>query len=182
MNNLINISKEWKFKADKIIDEKDLVKTLSAFGSIEFTGSYFYDLMMHGDVDIMVFKEKSFSKEEVFEIFKVLYFGDKFKSCFIKGDWDDIRIGNEFPNGHYIGLKDKVDGEKWKFDLWFVNEDEFEKRNNNLNLKNISEEQKEFILVCKKYRNENGLKVSSQEIYNNVLNCVWKMVDDMRNI
>lgn len=168
--NLINTSKEWKVKADRLLDEKGLVADLSEFGEVHFTGAYSYNLMMHGDLDISIVRENSFSVEEVLEIFKTLYLKGKFRSYFIGGDWDDPRKGVELPRGYYIGLKEKVNGERWKFDLWFLSKEEFEKRADNPKLKLLTEDQKRLILECKQVRNENKLSVTGQEIYDLVLN------------
>jgi hypothetical protein len=180
MNNLINTSKDWKKKADLLLADKNLIETLSKFGKIHFTGAYSYDLMMHGDIDISVVRDEKYTVEEIFEIFKQLYFQGKFRSYFIGGDWDDPRKGQEFPDGYYIGLKEKVNGEKWKFDIWFVNETEYAKRNFNHNLETSPIEQKELILECKKYRNDNKISITGQEIYDMVIGEKWKNLEDFK--
>lgn len=180
MSELTSISKEWNKKADRLLSERDLVETLSKFGEVHFTGAYSYNLMMHGDVDISVVRGQEFSVDEVFEIFRELYFQGKFRSYFIGGDWDDPRKGNEFPKGYYIGLKEKLGGERWKFDIWFVSEKEFAKRNDNPALKGASEQQRELILLCKQYRNEHKLAVTGQEIYDRVLRGEWKSSEDLK--
>ncbi len=180
MDRLTDISKEWKKKADQLLEEKGMVETLSKFGKVHFNGAYAYDLMMHGDIDISISREQAFSIEEVFEIFRQLYFAGKFRSYFIGGDWDDPRKGKEFPNGYYIGLKEKTNGERWKIDIWFVSESEQSNRNENANLYTITEDQKELILVCKQYRNDHKLSVTGQEIYDNVLGGKWKSIDDFK--
>lgn len=167
--DLITQSKEWKSKADNLLAEKDLVADLSSYGKVCFTGAYSYNLMMHGDIDISIVREDAFSVEEVLEIFKSLYLKGKFRSYFIGGDWDDPRKGVEFPKGYYIGLKEKINGEKWKFDLWFLSEQEFNKRSDNPKLSSLTEDQKKLILDCKRARNENKLAISGQEIYDLVL-------------
>jgi len=134
--------------------------------------------MMHGDVDITVVRDQEFSIEEVFEIFRELYFQGKFRSYFIGGDWDDPRKGKEFPKGYYIGLKEKLDGERWKFDTWFVSKKEFANRNDNPALKIATEEQKELILLCKQYRNEHKVAITGQDIYDKILKGEWKSTDD----
>ncbi len=182
MSELTKISKEWKSKADRLLSERGLIETLSKFGAVHFTGAYSYDLMMHGDIDISVVRDQEFSVEEVFQIFRELYFQGKFRSYFIGGDWDDPRKGKEFPKGYYIGLKEKLDGERWKFDIWFVSEKEFANRNDNPALGTASEQQKELILLCKQYRNEHKIAITGQEIYDKVLGKEWKSIDDFKAI
>jgi hypothetical protein len=180
MNSLINISKEWKLKADLLLQKTGLEATLSKFGKVHFTGSYSYDLMMHGDIDISVARESKYTIEEIFEIFRDLYSQQKFRSYFISGDWDDPRKGKEFPDGNYIGMKEIVDGEKWKIDIWFMDETELARRKNNHELKNITDEHKELILECKKYRNDNKISITGQEIYDKVLDKKWKNLEDLK--
>ena len=177
--NLIPISNEWKSKADKLIEEKGVTETLLKFGKVQFTGAYSYNLMMHGDIDISVVRDTEFSIEEILDIFRMIYLQGNFRSYFIGGDWDDPRKGNEFPKGHYIGLKEKIDGERWKFDIWFLSTEEFAKRTTNEALLTISDEQRGLILECKQYRNENKISVTGQEIYDLVISSEIKTVDDL---
>ena len=181
MSNLIEVSKEWQGKADHLLKEKGLIETLSKFGKVHLVGAYYYGLMMHGDIDISVSREQEFSVEEVFVIFKELYFEGKFRSYFIGGDWDDPRKGREFPKGQYIGLKEKIEGERWKFDIWFVSETQHAIRNCNSALKSVTDGQKKLILECKLYRNKNKLSVSGQEIYDKVIEGVWKSLEDFKS-
>jgi hypothetical protein len=180
--DVINTSKEWKTRADNLLVEKGLIDDLSKFGDIHFTGAYSYDLMMHGDIDMSVVREKAFSVGEVLEIFKYLYLKGKLRSYFIGGDWDDPRKGAEFPRGYYVGLKEKVSGERWKFDLWFLSKEEFEKRSDNSELKSLTEAQKKLILECKQVRNENKLPVTGQEIYDLVLNGRVGNAEDLKSL
>lgn len=176
MSELTQISNKYKEQADELLESKGLVKNLEKYGEVCFTGAYAGNVMMHGDIDITVVQEKTYSIDDVFEIFKSLYFEGKFRSYFIKGDWDDPRMGNEFPNGYYIGLKDKINGEKWKFDIWFVSRKDFEERNKSLCIDKIqlTENQREAILLLKKYRKENKMDISGVVIYKAVLegNCM----------
>ena len=68
-----------------------------------------------------------------------MYFHGKFRSYFIGGNWDDPRKGKEFPNGYYIGLKEKFKSESWKFDIWFVSEVEFANRKDNSSLMTLTQ-------------------------------------------
>lgn len=178
--DIIATSNEWKEKADRLIAEKKLIETLSEFGNVHFTGAYLYNLMMHGDVDISVVRDKGFSVEEVFGIFKSLYFQRKFRSYFIGGDWDDPRKGEEFPEGHYVGLKEKINGERWKFDIWFLNTEEFSEREGNLLLDNIAKEHRILILKCKQYRNENKISITGKDIYDIVLEGKIKSLSEFK--
>ncbi len=179
--DIINTSKEWKEKADALLLEKDLVKDLSRFGEVHFTGAYSYNLMMHGDIDISVARESDFSVEEVFEIFKTLYMERKFRSYFIGGDWDDPRKGEEFPKGFYVGLKEKINGERWKFDIWFMSKKEYAGREQRPGFADMTEDQRKLILECKQLRNEKKLSITGQEIYDLVLDGKINSADELLN-
>jgi hypothetical protein len=179
--NLLEISNEWKQKADELLAEKGLIETLSKFGTVHFTGAYSYNLMMHGDIDVAVVRDGGYSVEEVFDIFKSVYFQGKFRSYFIGGDWDDPRKGNEFPKGYYVGLKEKLGGERWKFDIWFLSTEEFAKRESNENLQTMTDEQRALILQCKEYRNEKKVGTTGQQIYDLVLSGEIKSLEDFKS-
>ena len=180
--DIFETSKEWKNKADILIKEKEIVSDLAEFGEVYFTGAYSYDLMMHGDIDISIVRQEGYSIEEVFEIFRTLYFKGSFRSYFIGGDWDDPRKGSEFPDGHYIGLKEKINGERWKLDLWFLNSDEYKKRSNDSNVISMNKEQRKLVLECKKYRNDNKISITGQEIYTGVIEAKIKKAEDLKSI
>ena len=163
-----------------MLRDTGLVEDLKNFGEIHFSGAYSGDVMMHGDIDITVVREIPYTSEEVLDILKFLYLKGKFRSYFIKGDWDDDRKGAEFPHGHYIGLKQRLNREKWKVDIWFVSREEFEGRKGNfLNIGDVTltDEQRELILEFKKYRNDHKLVISGQEIYDAILNKSIKNID-----
>ena len=153
MSQLSKISEKFKSNADILLQETNLIADLKNFGEIHFSGAYSGDVMMHGDIDITVVRENPYTSEEVLDILKFLYLKGKFRSYFIKGDWDDSRKGAEFPHGHYIGLKQRLNGEKWKVDIWFVSREEFEERKGNfLNIGDVTltNEKRELILEFKK--------------------------------
>jgi len=183
MQDPIAISERYKKEADRLLKETGLIEFLSEFGTVYLSGAYSCGLMMHGDVDMYVVRDRKYSIEEVFEIFKKLYFKNIFRSYFIGGDWDDPRKGNEFPNGYYVGLKQKVGDERWKFDIWFITKNEFKTLEGKDILKNkvLTDEQKQLILECKQYRNNHKLSVESQTIYDSVMNGQCKSLEDFKN-
>ena len=170
---LIEISDSYRETADSFLKSSKLVSVLEKYGRIEFEGAYAGNVMLHGDVDIKVIKDADFTQDELFAILKDVYdtCGDNFRSLFIKADWDDPRLGQQFPNGRYIGLKTYVNDERWKFDIWFISEKENNRDRDKLDISktSLTDEQRLKILDFKQYRKENGLKVSGQEIYEAVL-------------
>ena len=181
MSSLSEISKKYKQQADNLLEETGIIDDLKKHGDVEFTGAYAADLMMHGDIDISVVRPKPFSIEEVFDIFRSLYFKAAFRSYFIGGDWDDPRKGNEFPHGYYVGMKQRIGNEKWKIDVWFIGEEDFNNRKKGFNISNIplTDGQRGVILAFKQYRNENKLSVPSQEIYEAVLRHNCKTIEEL---
>jgi hypothetical protein len=170
---LIQISDTYKETGDSFLESSKLVSVLEKYGRIEFEGAYAGNVMLHGDVDVKVIKDNDFTQEELFIAFKDIHdtCGDNFRSLFIKADWDDPRLGQQFPNGRYIGLKTYVNDERWKFDIWFISEDENNRDRGKLDISkaDVAHEQRLKILEFKQYRKEHNIKVSGQEIYEAVI-------------
>lgn len=180
MKNLSQKSSGYKKTADKVLKAKQIVNSLSKFGEVIFTGAYKYNLMLNGDVDIYVVRDKKYNFQEVLEIFNKIVLENKFRSYFIKGDWDDIRLGKTFPQGQYIGFKEKINKEAWKFDIWFIDQKELV-RLQKVEPQNVSDKDKELILKIKEYRNHKDLRLSGLEIYQNVLSKKWKSFSNFKS-
>ncbi|MBP6926057.1 MAG: hypothetical protein KBC22_03305 [Candidatus Pacebacteria bacterium] len=171
--NILEISDQYKKTADGFLNESKLISVLENYGRVEFEGSYAGNVMFSGDVDIRVVRETDFSMDEIFNIMKDIYTTceAEFRSFYLKTDWDDPRIGEQFPNGHYLGFKTFLNNEKWKLDVWFVSEQENSRDRGVLDISDfdLTAEQRNTILEFKKYRKETGRKISGQEIYEAVL-------------
>ncbi|MFA6430157.1 MAG: hypothetical protein WC229_00070 [Candidatus Paceibacterota bacterium] len=183
MSELFEISKKFKEQADELLAKTDLTNNLHKYGEVYFTGAYAGNVMMHGDIDITVVRDEPYSKDEIFEVLKGLYFEGKFRSYFIKGGWNDPRMGNEFPNGYYVGLKYRVGNEKWKIDIWFVSREDFIERSKSFSIDKVqlTDEEKELILLFKKYRKDKDLDVPGQVIYKAVLEQECKSIKDFED-
>lgn len=171
MFSLVQQSEQYTKWAGELLASSGLMEVLKKYGAVKFVGSYAGGVMMHGDIDIHVLREKPFSKEETLAIFTDIARATKFNSYYI-GDWNDTNLHPEFPEGYYIGLKTVFAGEKWKIDAWFVSKAEQERCDRtrfDIAKANLSPEQKETILSFKKYRNEHAIKISGQRIYEMVL-------------
>ncbi len=172
-NDLLTISDRYKQAADILIEESGLVNVLKKYGYIEYEGAYSGNVMMHGDIDIKVIRDSEYTQDDIFIILRDIYDTcDKyFRSLFIKADWDDPRIGQQFPYGRYIGLKTYFNDERWKFDIWFISEKENAKEKTKLDISKVSltEEQRIKILEFKQFRKDQNIKISGQEIYEAVL-------------
>ena len=171
--NLLAISNSYREKANGFLNKSRLLETLQKYGRIEFEGAYAGNVMLHGDVDIIVIRDKEYTQDEIFIILKDIHdtCADNIRSLFIKADWDDPRFGQQYPYGRYIGLKTSLNDERWKFDIWFISEAEAVRERGVLDISktNLTEVQRIKILEFKQYRKDHGLKVSGQEIYVAVL-------------
>lgn len=183
MSKLLETSKKYKSQADKIIKDSLLIESLKKYGEVHIMGAYAGNVMMHGDIDIMVTRDKPYSLLDIFKIFKKLYFERKFKCYFLDGDWDNPKKGKEFPDGQYIGLKNRIKDEKWKIDIWFVSKKEFSKRTNLLSIDKVelNDKDREKILFFKEYRKTNKLEIMGQTIYEAVLNGKCKTIKEFQD-
>jgi len=171
MENFIK-SKQLRESADALLRSTNILNLLSKYGEVIIKGSYAADLMIEGDIDIHVIGKDDFDKNKTLEIFNDIYRNSNFRSYFIHGDWDDVRKGNEFPNGNYIGLKIWKAEEKWKFDIWLMSKEEYEKRRHtgiSVADLHLTDEQRKSILLLKFYNREKKIGRTSQEIYKMVL-------------
>lgn len=169
----IEITDLYKETASSFLESSQLLSVLEKYGRIEFEGAYAGNVMLHGDVDIKVIHDTEYKQDEMFTILKDIHdtCSDSFRSLFIKADWDDPRLGQQFPNGRYVGLKTYINDERWKFDIWFISEEENNRDRGKLDISktSLTDEQRLKVLEFKQYRKENGLMVSGQEIYEAVL-------------
>ncbi len=159
--------------ADKFLQRSQLVPVLQKYGRVEFKGAYAGRVMLDGDIDIEVINDQSFSQDLIFVILKDIHdtCHDEFRSMFIKADWDDPRLGEQFPYGKYLGLKTRINKERWKFDIWFISQTEANRDRGKLDISRITltPEQRETILRFKQYRKDHNLEISGPEIYQAVL-------------
>lgn len=172
MKDLINKADDLKRTADKILEESDLINTLREYGDVKIVGSYKYNLMTNGDIDIYVLNEDP-SKELAINVLNKLIEMGHFRGYFFY-DWVKYRK-TEFPIGYYVGLKTRVDNQKWKIDIWFLKKPIPEL----VGLKNMDSEKRETILKIKFERDKKCLPISSYEIYDSVLNREVKEIKDL---
>ena len=170
--NVIEISDTYKATADAFLSNSTLLSVLGAYGRVEFEGAYAGNVMFHGDVDIRVVRDRDFSTDEIFLLARELHDSlDGVRSVFLKADWDDPRIGEQYPVGRYIGLKLYIGNERWKVDIWLVSEINNVRKEGVLDIAktSLTQQQREKILEFKKYRKDHALKISGQSIYEAVL-------------
>ncbi len=171
MSLLTEQSDNFKSLADELLASSKLPQILEKYGQVRFVGSYAAELMMHGDIDIHILRDKEFSRQETLDMFNEIVASTKFNSYYI-GDWNDSNAHPEFPYGYYIGLNTRIGEIKWKIDIWFLSiaeQERFDRKNMDVTKIALSDEQREAILTFKKYRQENNIKISGQEIYEMVI-------------
>lgn len=182
MSLLTKQSDKFKELADELLVSSGISIIMAKYGQVRFVGSYATKLMMHGDIDIHILREKEFSKQETLDIFNEIVASTRFNSYYI-GDWNDSNVHPEFPYGYYIGMKTKIGDIKWKMDIWFLSiaeQERFDRENMDITKIALSNEQRESILIFKKYRQENNIKISGQEIYKMVINKRITKLDDFK--
>lgn len=164
---LINQSKKIKNQADKLLNESCIIDFLSGYGDVHITGSYFLDLMFEPDIDIHIIN-KNFTKTKVIDVLNKLIKGDFFYGYLF---FDFVKTKKKgFPKGYYIGLKKKIKGVKWVFDLWFLTKHNPDERKViSFVSKSLNEENRIKILHFKNLKIKNKIKMPSCIIYNAVL-------------
>lgn len=171
-------SKQVKKDADKLLSDSKLLELLGRFGKVEITGSHALDLMLTGDIDIHLFGQ--FDRKKAQEVLDALIVETKMTG-YMFFDWVTYQ-NPAFPNGYYLGIKQKMDGynKQWKIDIWLISEARPENINYMELLKNCSEEEKIAILTLKEWRDESDPGLSSTEIYDAVMKKGIKTVEEFK--
>lgn len=184
MNDLLERSRNLRESADRLLEKSGLLEILNEYGEVVIGGSYLADIMVYGDIDITVVREENFSFDDSLAILKKIYDRTHFSSFFVGGDWsnpwnEDQNMEGELKSsggaGKYIGLKDRHDQEEWKVDLWFISKEEAMRRRSGffrdyISEMEMTEEQKILILELKHYVHKREYDISSNFIYDLVLN------------
>lgn len=184
MFKLLAQSSGLRKRGGKLLSSSGLLDILRKFGETRIVGSYAANLMVQGDIDIHVIRQKPFSKKDALLLFNAAVKRTKFNSYYI-GDWNNTNIHLEFPKGYYIGFKKQHLGQKWKIDVWLLSRAEqarFDRRDLNISKANLSTVQRQAILRLKAYCNKNRCKMPSQKIYEMVLNKKLSAIKDLKKI
>ena len=72
MSKLIEQAEKLRKMGEELLSSSGILEVLKKYGKIEFVGSYSVELMMHGDIDIHILRDKAFTKNETLEIFSDL--------------------------------------------------------------------------------------------------------------
>lgn len=162
--------KKFHQTANLLLVESKLEQILEKHGRVVFTGSYAYNLILSPDIDLYLIVKENTHKSAV----KLL--NDLIK----QGWWQNYEFGNFvekkfrtlelkwLPRGYYLQGKNYF-GERWKVDIWMVDEKEYKKRCWNDRLTNLTPEQRAKILKLKDARIKGKIDKTVHEIYESVL-------------
>jgi hypothetical protein len=176
---ILGESRQFKIDADRLMEELGLPGLLSSFGRVEFTGSYAADLMMNGDIDILVLG--LFERADVQRALNSIIDSTRLRGY----DFQDFVAYShpDLPTGYYLGLKARVEGylRLWKMDIWFLDGNRAEAEEYmRLLSEELTPEAKLAILKLKKYRNERVPGIQSTVIYDAVLRHGITTIKDFR--
>ena len=163
MENLIEKANNWKKAAAVLLEKSNLLNNLQEYGKVEIVGSYKYNLMTNGDIDIYVLNVNSDKNLAVSALNKLIDIGNF--NGYLFYDWVKNRK-EEFPSGYYVGLKAKIVNQKWKIDIWFLRDVVPELDG----LSNLDDKKRNIILGMKSERDAKKLPISSYQIYDSVIN------------
>lgn len=165
--NIFKLSNSLHVDADVLLKKTELVEKLSKYGEVSISGSYDLDLMMDGDIDLLIIN-KNIDKQKSVDILQALILQDDFNG-YLYYDWTKRKhVG--FPKGYYIGLKTDFRERKWKVDVWLVKEiyKPTEKLMSFIK-SNLNEKNKKIILDLKYKAKTNNSNLRSSDIYKKVL-------------
>jgi len=167
MTDLTKESKNWRQQADKLLKQSNLLPLLQTEGEVIITGSYAYDLMLGGDIDLYLITPKD--PKTVAQKLLTKLVKEGFWNGYMLYDWVNWRQ-EYFPSGFYLGTQTDFVKNRWKVDIWVLNEfpaeqktykDWLEKSLNNTNRKTI--------LELKEARKKNRWPVDGKTIYDAVI-------------
>ena len=187
MKELLEYSKSVKLQADTLLQQTQLIPLLEKFGTVTITGSYSANIMYNKDIDIYLITDKGFEIKEVLEIHNTIFRKKIVNGNILLGNNKDMtNLEQNFPSGFYIGLKFKIKQEnnieKWKIDIWCIDEIEYKKiKYKNLE-KKVNEENQPLLLQIKQYVNNNGLDIPSVRIYDAVFEDNVKSIEEFKKL
>ncbi len=165
-NQLFKQAKKLEKEANFLLEDSGIVKLLSRYGKLNYTGSYRLGLMASGDIDIHIVPFK-YLKDQVKKIFNDLIAQDYFRGYYF-GDY----IKNPtpgFPRGYYIGVNKFQNKVFWVISIWFVKKlDQKQEGLMRYIEANLTGNTKYRILKLKQQRNERKKDLTGLEIYQKV--------------
>jgi hypothetical protein len=166
--DVIKFSQKTKQEADELLKYGSVIKVLSKYGKVVFTGSYKYDLMYGPDIDLVVLTDNP--DKASFDVFLDFIKQRKFQKYQL-GDFKKFsRKGR--PKAIIVVLIHEYKGRRWEIEIWFKkslseNDTYFEKL-----ISKATEKQRKTILELKHQRKVAGIskyKLDSAKIYKGFL-------------
>lgn len=122
MEDLITRAEKLQAEARQQIEELKLTELLSPFGNVIVVGSVVTGLMTWPDIDIEVIVAGMPSKEEIGGLGKTLFLQNDMVRVWLMDNRK--KIDPHQPKGIYLGGKRMVGEVIWKFDIWFLREED----------------------------------------------------------
>lgn len=169
VEDLLEQAKAWRQEADALLAESGLPQVLERVGTVQYTGSYDYDVLLGPDVDIYVLVPDAQAKESARTALDTLI-EQNYWNGYLYYDFAVHPSVHHpgFPESYYVGVKGDFRGHRWKVDIWFGPSDVLYA--NNAWIKPLlADENRPVILALKHARNEGELHAESHEIYTAVL-------------
>lgn len=131
----LNKAKYIKKRAQEVLRKTNLVETLEAHGEVIFTGSFELDTMVWNDIDLQILPKNGISEDKTLlgKLAQSLISNLPIKKLSFIDFY--IRKKPKMPKGRYIGFQywDEDNSEEWKFDIWILAEEDFEKNRKFMN-------------------------------------------------
>ncbi len=167
-----------RLEAERLMRQTSLIESLSRIGSTKVGGSFSYRLMVDRDIDIHVLtllgrNSLPLRARACQELLRSISNIHKLKLVdFVNHPRDSTK-----PRGIWIGLKIDFNGHVWNVDIWLVeSEADLRMQDNHLTirevdqLKLLSDDEREDILLMKQKNMDSNHRVPSAEIYRTYLN------------
>lgn len=172
-------STSWRDDGEALLAETKLEFILTKYGEVIETGSFVYDLMLDGDIDIYVVTTSP-SKKLATTILTDLIDNSSLNG-YMLFDWVNFRR-DYFQVGYYVGAKTDYRDRRWNIDIWLVNEfPASHKDYNDWLIANLNPENREIILEIKKARRDNKWDADGKTIYDAVIIDGVKTVEEFAN-
>jgi len=117
--NLLTNAQQLQQEADQVIQLTDVEKTFAALGKITYVGSYVLQLLYRRDIDFFV-QDNECSYDKAKKTTLQLINSGLFQTVGF-ADWTEQKPPNNL-KGFYWELIYYLNGQKWKFDVWYTKE------------------------------------------------------------
>jgi hypothetical protein len=164
MRAILQESHAIRADADTLLHAFGIPEHLALYGSVRIVGSYQWDLMLNGDIDLEVLNPDITLDQALAALSHFIRQGSFYGVTF----YDSVRhqLPWEAPTGYYIELTRSFNGRLWTVEVWFKLAAEPAA---DWITERLTEENRRIILLFKHLRNMRGLAIPSYEIYKAVL-------------